>query len=195
MELGLTTANAAAGSKAEPAESDVFGIRPDTGRPHSICLQAASRDSSSHPSSRGLDLLVGLGIGAAAMYYLDPQAGPARRARLSGALAGTLAIPPDVFDEAAYEVALGASRLLAAGMQTSSSSLATGHAEWLPGAKLVAGAVGAALTFLGGRRRDALGAAVGVLGSALLTRGMSIAQRPTAVRQDGAGGFDGAVGE
>ena len=203
MELDLTTANGAAGLKAAPIDSEVFGIRPNTGRPHSISLQAAGRASTSQPSSRGLELLVGVGIGAAFMYYLDPSAGPARRARLRGAVAETLTMAPGVFDDAAREVTLGATRLLAASVETSSRSAATVHPQWSPGAKLLAGALGSALTFLGGRRRDALGAAVGVLGSALLARGMSIAQSggpasgelTAQVDHGAAGGFDGAVGE
>jgi hypothetical protein len=202
MEMDLTTANAAAGLKAEPIESEVFGIRPDTGRPHSISLQAAARAAESQPGSRGLDLLIGVGIGAAVMYYLDPELGPARRARVRGVVAETLTMAPEAFDDAAREVTIGAARLLAASGDTWSGSTATTHASWSSGARLLAGAIGTALTFLGGRRRDALGAAAGVLGSALLARGLSSGQaagetsreRATDVRHNARGGFDGAPG-
>lgn len=202
MDMELTMANAAASLRAEPMEPEVFGIRPVTGRPHSINLQPAPRVGTPQPSSRGVDLLVGVGIGAAIMYYLDPDAGAARRARARGAVVEAVAMAPDVFDDAAREVTGGAFGLFAAGTARSSRSPAVLQSEWSPAAKLLAGALGAALTFLGGRRRDALGAAVGVLGSALLARGMSTAQdggSASGVRRpppdhDAAPGFDGAVG-
>jgi hypothetical protein len=85
-------------------------------------------------SARGLDVLLGVGIGAAAMYYLDPTAGSGRRAR----------------------------------------------AESSPATRLLAVALGTALTVLGGRRRDPIGAAFGVVGSALLAGGAKSGRRAAA---------------
>lgn len=52
------------------AHDDAFGTRPRTGRPHSISLFGTGRGASRNAASRGLDVLLGVGIGAAVMYYL-----------------------------------------------------------------------------------------------------------------------------
>jgi hypothetical protein len=202
MALELTTANAAAGLKAEPVESELFGTRPNTGRPHSINLQPPTRGAASEPAGPNLDLLVAVGIGAAVMYYLDPSAGGARRARLRGVLVDAVSIAPNVFEDAAREVTAEARGLLPSASRPTGGAGVAPSADWAPSARLLAGALGTLLTFLGGRRRDALGAAVGVLGSALLARGMSAVSRggsgnaaPAArLDQPAPPEFEGAVG-
>jgi hypothetical protein len=66
-ESNDTTLSPAGGVRAH---DDAFGTRPRTGRPHSISLFGAGRGSSRNVASRGLDVLLGVGIGAAVMYYL-----------------------------------------------------------------------------------------------------------------------------
>jgi hypothetical protein len=66
-----------------PSGPDPFGIRPSRARPHSISLfRASAAPLDTGGLSRGADLLIGVGLGAAAMYYLDPDHGAARRAQL-----------------------------------------------------------------------------------------------------------------
>jgi hypothetical protein len=155
------------------AHEDGFGTRPRTDRPHSISLFGPDRDPSADGASRGLDVLLGVGIGAVVMYYLDPDGGARRRAAVRDKIVGAVTMAPDVFEAAAHDVSRWA--------RESSAAQARGLARptrdirarsWTPGGRLVAGAVGAALTLLAGKRRDALGAAVGLLGSALLARGV-----------------------
>ncbi len=94
MEVEANAANAAA--VASPADGDggvsgdgaVFGTRPNSDRPHSINLSGASRAQPLRQASRAMDVLLGLGIGAAIMYYLDPDAGAERRARVRERLVG-----------------------------------------------------------------------------------------------------------
>jgi hypothetical protein len=61
-----TTLSVASGG----AHADVFGTRPRTGRPHSISLAGTRRGASRNVASRGFDVLLGVGIGAAVTYYL-----------------------------------------------------------------------------------------------------------------------------
>jgi hypothetical protein len=61
-------------------EAEGFGTRPRSDRPHSMSLFGPDRTPGRVGAARGLDLLVGVGIGAAMMYYLDPDQGPRRRA-------------------------------------------------------------------------------------------------------------------
>jgi hypothetical protein len=134
METELTSTNAVSAAVDAGTEADGFGTRPSSGRPHSIRLDGGSAGSESGLPSRGLDVLLGVGIGAAAMYYLDPTVGSRRRAL----------------------------------------------AESSPATRLLAVALGTALTVLGGRRRDPIGAALGVVGSALLASGARSGRRVAA---------------
>jgi hypothetical protein len=127
------------------AHADGFGTRPLTDRPHSTNLFGAERSSRRNGASRGLDVLVGAGIGAAVMYYLDPDGGARRRAVVRDVVLDVVTMAPDAVD---------------AGNRT-------------PGARLVASAVGAMLTLLAARRRNALGATLGLVGSALLARAVT----------------------
>ena len=65
-----------AGPAPEPGE---FGSRPRNHKPHSIDLFGLSVNQVGGQRTSGLDLIVGIGVGAALMYYLDPQLGRARR--------------------------------------------------------------------------------------------------------------------
>jgi hypothetical protein len=71
------------------ADVEGFGTRPSSGRPHSIRLDGEPVHSARYVA-RGFDVLLGVGIGAAAMYYLDPSAGSRRRARAREAIVGAL---------------------------------------------------------------------------------------------------------
>jgi hypothetical protein len=53
--------------------SEAFGTRPRNNRPHSISLFGSHRRSRRDAGARTVDLLIGVGIGAAAMYYLVRQ--------------------------------------------------------------------------------------------------------------------------
>jgi len=68
------------------AEEEVFGTRPSRHRPHSLSLASSSRGEASGAGAWGMDVLLGVGLGAALMYYLDPDRGARRRARATDAL-------------------------------------------------------------------------------------------------------------
>jgi hypothetical protein len=85
-------------------EPDVFGSRPRTDRPHSINLFATDPDPSRGNGGRSLDLLVGIGIGAVAMYYLDPGAGARRRAAVRDRIVDAVTMAPDVFEVTADDL-------------------------------------------------------------------------------------------
>jgi hypothetical protein len=72
-------------------EGEGFGTRPRTDRPHSISLFAPDHGSPRDGAARRLDVLIGVGIGAAMMYYLDPDRGPQRRAAARDRIAALLA--------------------------------------------------------------------------------------------------------
>lgn len=68
------------------AADATFGIRSQTGRPHSINLFGAQREGAQIVASRPAQLLLGVGIGAALMYYLDHDRGSQRRSALGEAI-------------------------------------------------------------------------------------------------------------
>ncbi len=129
METEVTTTNAAAAASGVTPESVAFGIRPSTGRPHSIRLEAGALAREAGSGSRGLDILLGIGIGAAAMYCLDPIG---RRAAESLPRPLDTELPP-------------AMRLVLAGLGTALTLLgarrrdATGTAMGVLGSALLAG--------------------------------------------------------
>jgi hypothetical protein len=71
--------------------AETFGTRPRTDRPHSISLFGSDRNPTRDGASRGLDVLLGVGIGAAVMYYLDPDCGQRRRAAVLDKVVGAMA--------------------------------------------------------------------------------------------------------
>lgn len=160
-------------------DAEGFGTRPPTGRPHSISLFGPdSKQSRDDGPSRGLDVLLGVGIGAAVMYYLDPDCGPRRRAVVRDTIVNAVTMAPDTFEAAAHDVSRWARQTLE--VQVRKPSRPAGNAgavSWTPGGRLVASAVGGALTLFAAKRRDALGAAVGLVGSALLARGVAASAR------------------
>lgn len=62
------------------ADAGGFGTRPSRERPHSLSLFGGPSSESRQGVARGLDVLLGIGLGAAAMYYFDPDGGARRRA-------------------------------------------------------------------------------------------------------------------
>ena len=159
-----------------PAEG--FGTRPPTGRRHSMSLFGPEHDQPGDGGSRGLDVLVGAGIGAAVMYYLDPDGGPRRRALVRDRIVEAVTMAPDAFEATVYDVGRWAHQALEAEARgIPESSRHAGAVKWPPGSRLVASAVGAALALLAAKRHDALGAAVGLVGSALLARGIAASAR------------------
>jgi hypothetical protein len=169
------------------AHAEGFGTRPQTGRPHSINLFGPSRSDARDGPSRGLDVLLGVGIGAAVMYYLDPDGGPRRRGLVREKIVDAVTMAPDSFEAAAHEVSRWARQTLEAHAHTfPSSSHHDGGVRWTPGSRLVASALGGALTLLAARRHDALGAAVGLVGSALLARGVRWSARQVPAQSEAA---------
>ena len=159
-------------------EEQGFGTRPQTGRPHSISLFGPDRSSPRDGGSRGLELLLGVGIGAAAMYYFDPHAGRQRRSLVRDRIVDAVTMAPDTFEAAAQDVGHWARATLES--QARKLAQPPHHADaahWTPASRLVASAVGGALALLAAKRHDALGAVVGVVASALLARGVSAGAR------------------
>jgi hypothetical protein len=179
MEIEATatvevTEVAASAVNGVTAHTEGFGTRPQTGRPHSTSLFRPDHSPPRDGASRGLDVLLGVGIGAVAMYYLDPAGGPQRRSLVRDKIVGAITMAPDTFEATAHEVGRWARQTLEArarGLRRQTPSVGVG--SWTPGGRLVASAVGGALTLLAANRRDALGAAVGLVGSALLARGVT----------------------
>ena len=182
MEMGVTTTNAAAAASGVAAEAEGFGTRLSSGRPHSIRLDRGDVSGVEPPFvSRGLDVLVGVGIGVAAMYYLDPATGSRRRARARETIAGAATAAPNLLDDATHALVRSTGTLLSkAAGRAEDTPAQSGDAEQTPTARLILMALGTALALFGGRRRDAVGAAAGVLGSALLAGGARTGRRPAA---------------
>jgi hypothetical protein len=86
MEIEATTTEIIMPAVTSPTHGGSFGIRPSTARPHSINLFGAPHDAAQTVAPRGADVLLGVGIGAALMYYLDRDRGWQRRAALGTAL-------------------------------------------------------------------------------------------------------------
>jgi hypothetical protein len=176
MEIEATTTEITVGpTTGIDAHAEGFGTRLQTGRPHSISLFGASSTAERQGTARGLDVLLGVGIGAAVMYYLDPDGGARRRGAARDTIVRVVTTAPDAFESTAHDVGDWARRTMAhAEVAGSSDRLLHDDArEWTPAGRLVAGTIGGVLTLLAARRRDALGAAVGLVGSALLARGVS----------------------
>jgi hypothetical protein len=101
------------------AHAEGFGTRPQTGRPHSISLFGSDQSQTRNGPSRGLDVLLGVGIGAAVMYYLDPDGGPRRRALVRDKIVEAVTIAAKRHDALGAAVGLVGSALLARGVARS----------------------------------------------------------------------------
>jgi hypothetical protein len=89
MEIEATATEITVPLTSTPAHGGMeaaFGTRRSTGRPHSINLFGAQPDGVSAAASRSAQLLLGVGIGAALMYYLDKDRGSHRRSALGDAI-------------------------------------------------------------------------------------------------------------
>lgn len=178
METEATTAAGPVPAVLGGAEADeVFGSRPATGRPHSMSLHSSSAIAP-HPGAAGVaEVLIGLGVGAAIMYYLDPRAGAQRRARVRDAIVQVATLAPDTFESAAQDAGAAMRRLTAdvrarTGRDVTHPLEADASVRRLAGNPIVATALGTALALVATRRRDALGAAVALVASTLLARGI-----------------------
>ncbi len=158
-------------SSAGP-DGEGFGTRPPTGRPHSMNLFGPTQDGSSNGGSRSVDLLLGIGLGAAAMYYLDPERGGQRRTEAREGILQAVNAAPEAFESVAQEVGHLARRAVGNGSAGEAVRDLGAHAEdSIRAGRLAATALGGLLTVIAAKRRDAFGAAIGLLGSALLARG------------------------
>lgn len=179
MEIGVTAASevvesATAAERGVAWDAEGFGTRPRTDRPHSINLFATGEGSAPDNRARAVDVLVGAGLGAVAMYYLDPAVGAQRRAAIRERIVDAVTMAPDAFEATAEDLRRWVGRALDAKTpRLTEPSGNGGRAEWTPTGRLVASVVGATLTLLAAKRRDAFGAAVGLLGAALLGRGVT----------------------
>ncbi len=154
METEVTTTGTGLGGGGGVApEAEVFGTRPNSGRPHSMSLYGAANGPATAGGAAGLELLIGIGIGAAVMYYLDPDGGARRRATARDQIQRAVNASPETLEAIAHEVTVGAG-------------------DWSPAVRLLSGTIGGALTLFAARRRDAIGAAAAVVGSGLLAGGV-----------------------
>jgi hypothetical protein len=145
-----------------------------------MSLSAPARESRDG-SARGLDLLLGLGIGAAAMYYFDPDRGSERRSAARHGIRQAVTVAPETFESLAHDVGGWARQAIAEGPDGARES----NDDWTPAGRLAASALGGLLTMVAAKRRDALGAAVGLMGSALLARGVGrIVSRGASARSE-----------
>jgi hypothetical protein len=126
MEIEVT-ASSEVGEPAMPidggfgADAAGFGTRARTDRPHSMSLFGAGRSTTRDNGERALDLLVGVGIGAAAMYYLDPRAGAQRRAATLDLIVDVVTMARKRHDAVGAAVALLGSVLLGRGVTNTGS--------------------------------------------------------------------------
>jgi hypothetical protein len=103
------------------ADAEGFGTRVRTDRPHSMNLFGARHSTTRDNGERALDLLVGVGIGAAAMYYFDPNAGARRRAATLDRIVDVVTMATQRHDALGAAVALLGSVLLGRGVTNTGS--------------------------------------------------------------------------
>jgi hypothetical protein len=179
MEIEATTTEVTVAVTDVSPHTEGFGTRAQTGRPHSMSLFGADRIAQREGTIHGLDVLLGVGIGAVIMYYLDPDGGARRRGTVRDSIVHVVTTAPDTFEAAAHDLGEWARDTIAdAKSRRALDGSADGWAgDWTPASRLAASTVGGVLTLFAAKRRDAFGAAVGLVGSALLARGATRGSR------------------
>lgn len=179
MEIEATTTEVTVAVTDVNPHAEGFGTRPQSGRPHSMNLFGADRIVQREGTTRGLDVLLGVGIGAVIMYYLDPDGGARRRGTVRESIVHVVTTAPDAFEAAAHDLGVWARDTIADARSRHSTdgSPGGGAGDWTPAGRLAASTIGGVLTLFAAKRRDALGTAVGLVGSALLARGATTGSR------------------
>jgi uncharacterized membrane protein len=125
-------------------------------------------------------LLYTVGIGAAAMYLLDPDLGRRRRSMVRDQFAGMQHDMSDMVDKGSRDLSNRASGLAAeaksmVGMsEGGDTSIGSGIGrDWSPGIRLLATAAGGVLLVSGFARRGVMGTMRSMAGAALLARSLS----------------------
>ena len=128
--------------------------------------------------NKALAILVGAGVGAGAMYMLDPKSGRRRRAMLRDQCSSAAhnssrymrRLSRDVTHRAS-EIAAETRSLLHNGTDLVDETKERVKEGLSPAMRVLAGAAGGTMTYLGARRRnDFMGATMGLLGVGMLSR-------------------------
>jgi uncharacterized membrane protein len=134
--------------------------------------------------NRGLELLCGIGLGAGAVYFLDPQGGKRRRALLRDRAANFLHDAEHALDVVARDVGNRALGVYAEARHLArpGSVHDDGHRHmsfdllqenWAPATRFLVGATGAGLIGYGATQRAPWACVVGTVGLALAVRGLT----------------------
>jgi uncharacterized membrane protein len=154
----------------------------------------------SQPTNIAAEILGAAGIGAALMYFLDPDRGARRRALVRDKFVHAAHVTGDTASTAGRDIA-NRTRGVIARVRSSTSNgeeladhIVESHADernelvrredepenreldilqenWSPATRVLSGAAGGILALYGAQRRDGIGAALGLAGLALLARG------------------------
>jgi uncharacterized membrane protein len=154
----------------------------------------------SQPTNIAAEILGAAGIGAALMYFLDPDRGARRRALVRDKVVHAAHVTGDSASATRRDIANRTRGVIARVLPdrstdySSGDNLVEGHADdryadeettpqnreldilqdhWSPATRALSGAAGGILALYGAQRRDGLGAALGLAGLALLARGAS----------------------
>jgi uncharacterized membrane protein len=162
----------------------------------------------SQPTNIAAEILGAAGIGAALMYFLDPDRGARRRALVRDKVKHAAHVTSDSANTARRDIANRTRGVIARVRRGSNGepmqdNLVESHADeretpgnreldilqenWSPATRVLSGAAGGILALYGAQRRDGLGAALGLAGLALLARGATNRQVRELVGVRGAG--------